>query len=112
MNLSRRLVSAIFVKCETEQTGRTKADYSQDRWAGTPGQKCSVVVCCNFRHKQTSFVPLGVHLAVTELGQNTTSLKVGDELDSSADLSGLISVQDCVCSWGYTSLVRDSSYCD
>ena len=90
------------MKGEAEQAGLTKAGYSQDRQAGTPSQKCSVVVCCHVRPKQTLVVPLGVHLAVTDLGPNTTPLKVGDGLDSYADVSRLISTQDCECAHGAT----------
>ena len=62
---------------------------------GKHGQKFSVIVCCHLRPKKTLVLPLDAHLAVTELGPKTISLKVGDGLDSYADLSRLVSNQDC-----------------
>lgn len=81
-----------------EQDELKKAGYCQDKQAGTPGQKFSVIVWHLLRPKQTLTKPLGVHLAVTELEPNIPSLKVGDGLDSYADLLGLISTQDRECS--------------
>lgn len=100
LNLSWRVVSPIVVKGKAEHSELTKTGYTQDRQTGTPGQKCSVIVFCHL--KQTLIMPIGFCLAVTELGLNTPSLNVEDGLDSSTDLSGLISYQDCECTRGNT----------
>lgn len=102
LNLSWRLVSPIVVKAEAEHSGLTKIGYSQDRQTGTPGHKCSLTVFCHLRPKRTLIMPLGFCLAVTGLVLNTPSLNVEDGLDSSTDLSGLISNQDCECVHGNT----------